>query len=493
MQGLEAEPERGGRCTVCYRLRMRRAAQYAAEHGFDLFTTTPVSYTHLDVYKRQAVHHAVAQSDQCIDAAKGQAVDQLAEEHCHGWILPFLAVVTLFCDPIKNGERLTRKLFRRSPQKSWGTALCRQGSEHFLQFGLAVHIGQDGGALNGVVVLVEGKGTGDALDGAAGNGVDDGLLVLVGTCLQASILRCLDAVDHGHGSIVTQGSKAVGVSLAVLGLVGVLKLGAGALSVAGAEVGILQLVSGGVALQAVPAVAAQEGNGEAHALGLGQDLAHILIVVGAEHHLGALAQDAGELGLKVHVALGVALLVHDGAALCLKLLGKVLGQALVVILALQEDDGGLGVAQLLVGVIGHLHALEGVGEAGTEHVLVDGVGLGIVGNSLGGSRSGDHRHIVLGTLSGHSQGGGGGHIAYQSGNALVHHLGKAGNGLGLIALLVHGNGFQLLAVDAALFVDLLQVQGCTVDHGLAVNRGITGQGAHHAHLDGATNRTYHFN
>ena len=28
VQGLEAEPERGGRCTVCYRLRMRRAAQY---------------------------------------------------------------------------------------------------------------------------------------------------------------------------------------------------------------------------------------------------------------------------------------------------------------------------------------------------------------------------------------------------------------------------------------------------------------------------------
>ena len=24
VQGLEAEPERGGRCTVCYRLRMRR-------------------------------------------------------------------------------------------------------------------------------------------------------------------------------------------------------------------------------------------------------------------------------------------------------------------------------------------------------------------------------------------------------------------------------------------------------------------------------------
>ena len=46
--GLEAEPERGGRCTVCYRLRMRRAAQYAAEHRFDWFATTLSISPHKD-------------------------------------------------------------------------------------------------------------------------------------------------------------------------------------------------------------------------------------------------------------------------------------------------------------------------------------------------------------------------------------------------------------------------------------------------------------
>ncbi|HIV50803.1 MAG TPA: epoxyqueuosine reductase QueH [Candidatus Faecalibacterium intestinipullorum] len=46
--GLEAEPERGGRCTVCYRLRMRRAAQYAVEHGFDWFATTLSISPHKD-------------------------------------------------------------------------------------------------------------------------------------------------------------------------------------------------------------------------------------------------------------------------------------------------------------------------------------------------------------------------------------------------------------------------------------------------------------
>ena len=52
---LENEPERGGRCTVCYRLRMRRAAQYAAEHGFDWFTTTLSISPHKDAKRINAI------------------------------------------------------------------------------------------------------------------------------------------------------------------------------------------------------------------------------------------------------------------------------------------------------------------------------------------------------------------------------------------------------------------------------------------------------
>ncbi|MBQ7859576.1 MAG: epoxyqueuosine reductase QueH [Faecalibacterium sp.] len=40
VKGLEAEPERGARCAVCYRLRMERAARYAKKHGYEWFTTT---------------------------------------------------------------------------------------------------------------------------------------------------------------------------------------------------------------------------------------------------------------------------------------------------------------------------------------------------------------------------------------------------------------------------------------------------------------------
>ena len=55
VKGLESEPEKGARCTVCYRLRMRRAAQYAAEHGFDWFTTTLSISPHKDAKRINAI------------------------------------------------------------------------------------------------------------------------------------------------------------------------------------------------------------------------------------------------------------------------------------------------------------------------------------------------------------------------------------------------------------------------------------------------------
>ena len=39
-KGLEQEPERGARCTECFRLRLGRTAEVAVEKGFDYFTST---------------------------------------------------------------------------------------------------------------------------------------------------------------------------------------------------------------------------------------------------------------------------------------------------------------------------------------------------------------------------------------------------------------------------------------------------------------------
>ena len=41
--GLEQEPERGSRCSVCFQYRLHHAAQYAQKHGFRWLTTTLAS------------------------------------------------------------------------------------------------------------------------------------------------------------------------------------------------------------------------------------------------------------------------------------------------------------------------------------------------------------------------------------------------------------------------------------------------------------------
>ncbi len=39
-KGMENEPERGPRCTLCFDMRFERSALYAHEHGFDVFTSS---------------------------------------------------------------------------------------------------------------------------------------------------------------------------------------------------------------------------------------------------------------------------------------------------------------------------------------------------------------------------------------------------------------------------------------------------------------------
>lgn len=41
--GLENEPERGGRCLKCFKLRLLRTAEYAKENGFEIIATTLAS------------------------------------------------------------------------------------------------------------------------------------------------------------------------------------------------------------------------------------------------------------------------------------------------------------------------------------------------------------------------------------------------------------------------------------------------------------------
>ena len=43
VRGLENEPERGGRCLKCFKIRLLRTAEYARDNGFDVITTTLAS------------------------------------------------------------------------------------------------------------------------------------------------------------------------------------------------------------------------------------------------------------------------------------------------------------------------------------------------------------------------------------------------------------------------------------------------------------------
>ena len=47
-KGLENEPERGLRCTECFKLRLTETAKMAADNGFDYFTTTLSISPHKD-------------------------------------------------------------------------------------------------------------------------------------------------------------------------------------------------------------------------------------------------------------------------------------------------------------------------------------------------------------------------------------------------------------------------------------------------------------
>lgn len=55
VEGLEAEPEGGGRCTVCFRLRIEETARLAAKEGFDYYCTTLSVSPHKDAVRINAI------------------------------------------------------------------------------------------------------------------------------------------------------------------------------------------------------------------------------------------------------------------------------------------------------------------------------------------------------------------------------------------------------------------------------------------------------
>ena len=76
MMGMANEPERGGRCLRCFKLRLFRTAQYARQRGFKVITTTLASsrWKSLDQIN-EAGQWAVSKANDIIET-----VDNLNEE-----------------------------------------------------------------------------------------------------------------------------------------------------------------------------------------------------------------------------------------------------------------------------------------------------------------------------------------------------------------------------------------------------------------------------
>jgi len=60
-EGLEREPEGGARCTECFRLRLQKAAAYAAEKGFDCYCSTLTLSRHKDPLRINALGEQFAE------------------------------------------------------------------------------------------------------------------------------------------------------------------------------------------------------------------------------------------------------------------------------------------------------------------------------------------------------------------------------------------------------------------------------------------------
>lgn len=61
IKGLENEPEKGKRCDKCFELRLRKAAEFAKQNGFDCFTTSIVISPHKNYEKISAIGKTIEQ------------------------------------------------------------------------------------------------------------------------------------------------------------------------------------------------------------------------------------------------------------------------------------------------------------------------------------------------------------------------------------------------------------------------------------------------
>jgi predicted adenine nucleotide alpha hydrolase (AANH) superfamily ATPase len=61
-RGMEKEPEKGRRCEICFRMRLLKTAQFAKEHGYDIFATVLTVSPHKNADLINRIGNQVAES-----------------------------------------------------------------------------------------------------------------------------------------------------------------------------------------------------------------------------------------------------------------------------------------------------------------------------------------------------------------------------------------------------------------------------------------------
>ena len=159
-----------------------------------------------------AEHHRVAKSDERVDAAQLETIQHLRQKR-HGKHFPSSRIRQR---PIPSTTTLGEAAgpdvphYKEAPRGDvWSRlgakklelratnpgALALDGLVDLLG---TVLEGDDERGLDWVASTGVGDGSGDAVDAARGDGVDDGLLVLIGASLAASALSGGDAVAENH-------------------------------------------------------------------------------------------------------------------------------------------------------------------------------------------------------------------------------------------------------------------------------------------------------
>ena len=243
---------------------------------------------------------------------------------------------------------------------------------------------------------------------------------------------------------------------------------------------VLGLVTG--ELEAVVAVRAHHVAIEAHGTSLRDDVrtSHGVVVRSVKQlSTGGLdlLQLSGVLGV---VGGGGAFLVHHFKTKLLGGLGESLTHAGGVRITGTVEHGDLLDLQVLGREAGGDLTLVGVLEAGAEQVVAGFDGIG------GGGRGDGDQLGLVGQRSHGCGGGGDGRTGHGEHVVVANKLVVGVGRLGGVALVIHGLELDLLAVDAALGVDLGNGQLEALDLGLAVSGSGTGVGGHGADGDGVT-------